>query len=204
AGEVQTVTGQVVDLPQRHDQSVRFVLAVDQGDGVDALPARILVRWYRPHRRVEPGSRWRMNLRLEPPAGRHNPGGFDYQRHLLAQRIGAIARVRGQPRLLANDPAARWLDRQRQRLADIIQTETVDRDVAALERALGVADRAAIRPELSQRLRQTGTAHLLAISGLHIGMVAGLAGLVTGWLAAPLALLTGRLDRRRIGVLAGL
>lgn len=204
AGQVQAVTGSVVGLPQGHGQSVRFVLAVDGESGGDALPARIRVSWYRPHRRVEPGSRWRMDLRLEPPTGRDNPGGFDYERYLLARRIGATGRVRGRPRLLASDPGEHWLDRQRQRLSDIIQSETVDRDVAALKRALGVADRSAIRPELSERLRQTGTAHLLAISGLHIGMVAGLAGLLAGWLAAPLGLVAGRLDRRRVGVLFGL
>lgn len=204
AGQIQAVTGHVVGLPQRHEQSVRFVLAVDGPPGAQVVPARIRVSWYRPHRRVEPGSRWRMDLRLEPPTGRDNPGGFDYQRYLLARRIGATGSVRGQPRLLANDPGKRWLDRQRQRLSDIIQSETADGDVAALKRALGVADRSAIGPELSERLRQTGTAHLLAISGLHIGMVAGLAGLLAGALAAPLGLICGRLDRRRVGVLCGL
>ncbi|HSH28050.1 MAG TPA: ComEC/Rec2 family competence protein, partial [Wenzhouxiangella sp.] len=126
AGQIQTVTGHVVGLPQRHEQSVRFVLAVDGPPGSDAVPARIRVSWYRPHRRVEPGSHWRMDLRLEPPTGRDNPGGFDYQRYLLARRIGATGRVRGQPWLLANEPGKRWLDRQRQRLSHIIQSETVD------------------------------------------------------------------------------
>lgn len=204
AGEVVPVTGTIVDLPQRYDHTARFTLAVDAGGGPQMVPARIRVRWYRPFRRLEPGSRWRFNLALKPPVGRDNPGGFDYQRYLLARRIGAMGSVRGHPELLSDNPSVRWLGRQRQRLADILQSETVDRDVAALKRALGVADRSAIRPELAERLRRTGTAHLLAISGLHIGMVAGLAGLLAGWLAAPLGLVSGRLDRRRIGVLAGL
>lgn len=204
AGEVVRVVGTIVDLPTRYDQTVRFVLAVDGQSSPRGVPERVQVRWYRPFRRLEPGSRWRMELRLVPPAGRDNPGGFDYERYLLARRIGATASVRGRPQLLADDPEERWLDRQRQRLSDIIQSETVDRNVAALKRALGVADRSGIEPELSERLRQTGTAHLLAISGLHIGMVAGLAGLLAGWLAAPLGLIDSRLDRRRAGTLAGL
>jgi len=204
AGETVTVTGTVVGLPQRYDQTLRFVLAVDDEVSPRAVPERVRVRWYRPFRRVEPGSQWRMDLRLTPPVGRDNPGGFDYERYLLAARIGATASVRARPELLANESGRRWLDRQRQRLSDILQSETVDHDVAALKRALGVADRSGIRPELSERLRQTGTAHLLAISGLHVGMIAGLAGLLAGWLAAPLAMITERLDRRRVGVLAGL
>lgn len=204
AGEVVSVTGAIVDLPQQSGRSIRFTLQVEQWQGAREPPGRIRVRWYRPFRKLEPGSRWRMNLRLTPPAGRDNPGGFDYQRYLLAQRIGATGSVRGRPRLVANDPGSRWLDRQRQRLSDILQSETTDRDVAALKRALGVADRSGMRPELSERLRQTGTAHLLAISGLHIGMVAGLSGVIAGWLAGPLGLLSGRLDRRRVGVVVGL
>lgn len=204
AGEVVTVVGTIVDLPKQYEQTTSFLLEVD-GDGVpQAVPERIRVRWYRPFRRLEPGSRWRLALRLEPPVGRDNPGGFDYERYLLANRIGATGSVRGQPRLLSNDSGDHRLDRQRQRLSDILQSETVDRDVAGLKRALGVADRAGMSPELAELLRRTGTAHLLAISGLHIGMVAGLAGVFAGWLAAPLGLLVGGLDRRRVGVLVGL
>lgn len=204
AGEVVSVAGTVVDLPRRRDQSVHLLLAVDTDASDAPAPERILVRWYRPRHRPEPGSRWRMQLRLDPPSGRDNPGGFDYARYLLAHRVGAVASVRGDPVLLADEGHRRWLDRRRQHLADVIQSETVDLDVAALERALGVADRSGMPPGLAERLRQTGTAHLLAISGLHVGMVAGMAGFVAAWLAAPLALVTGRLDRRRVAVVVGL
>lgn len=204
AGETVTVTGSVVDLPRRLDQTVSFTLAVDRAASPQGVPQRIRVRWYRPFRRLEPGTRWRLSLRLKPPVGRDNPGAFDYERYLLSRRIGASGSVRGTPELLADEPDARWLDRQRQRLSDILQSETVDRDVAALKRALGVADRSGMSRELSERLRETGTAHLLAISGLHIGMVAGLAGLLAGWICAPFGLLSSRLDRRRFGVLVGL
>lgn len=204
AGEQVDVTGTVVDLPQHAGRSTGFTLRVEEWQGAHEPPERIRVRWYRPSRPLEPGSRWRMTLQLTPPAGRDNPGGFDYERYLLAQRIGATGRVRERARLIGDDPGSRWLDRQRQRLSDILQSETTDRDVAALKRALGVADRSGMRPELAERLRQTGTAHLLAISGLHIGMVAGLAGLVAGWLSGPLGLLSARFDRRRVGVVVGL
>ncbi|NBD95928.1 MAG: DNA internalization-related competence protein ComEC/Rec2 [Gammaproteobacteria bacterium] len=204
AGEVVTVVGTIVDLPRQHDRTTSFLLEVEGESSPQSVPERIRVRWYRPFRRLEPGSRWRLALWLAPPVGRDNPGGFDYERYLLANRVGATGSVRGRPRLLSDDPGDRPLDRQRQRLSDIIQSETVDRDVAALKRALGVADRAGMSPELAELLRRTGTAHLLAISGLHIGMVAGLAGGLAGWLAAPLGLLGGSLDRKRVGVLAGL
>lgn len=204
AGEVVAVRGTVIDLPRQLDQSSRFLLQVDRAKSDPAVPERVLVSWYRPSERLEPGSRWQMDLRLTPPVGRNNGDGFDYQRWLLTHRIGAIGSVRGEPVLRAADAPGRVADRQRQRLADIFQSETTGLDEAALKRALAVADRSAIRPELAERLRQTGTAHLLAISGLHVGMVAGLAGLLASWLAAPLVLVFRRLDRRRLGVIAGL
>lgn len=203
-GSLVSVTGTLVELPQRYDQSERFLLAVDRSESDPDVPELLLVSWYRPSERLQPGSRWSMQLELDPPTGRLNPGGFDYRRYLLSRRIGATARVRGEPERLAAESLRGQVDRKRQRLADIIQAETVDLDVAALKRALGVADRSGLRPELSQRLRQTGTAHLLAISGLHIGMVAGIAGLLISLLAAPLVLVWKRLDRRRLAVLGGL
>src|SRR5690625_4664696 len=202
AGEVAVVEGRVIDLPQQGEQSLRFVLAVDGGETDEKLPGKIQVSWYRPSARPAPGSRWRLKLRLEPPSGRINPGGFDYKRYLAARRIGAIGHVQGQPQLLQAPAGPRWLDRQR--LSDILQTETADLDIAGLKRALAVADRSGLRPELTRLLRETGTAHLLAISGLHVGMVAGAAGLLASWLCAPLALTWPGFSRRRAGVIAGL
>lgn len=204
AGEELDVVGTVVGLPETFDETVRFIFDTSvEGNAAD-VPDRLRVRWYRPSRRIEPGERWRLTLALQPPLGRHNPGGFDYGRYLLAERIGGLARVRGDAERLAPGGLTGWLDRQRQRISAILLAETVDRDVAALKRALGVADRSGIDDSLSERLRQTDTAHLLAISGLHVGLVATVTGLLAGWLLSPLSLLFSRLDRRRIGVAAGL
>lgn len=201
AGELMQVHGTVVDLPRQQDDSVRFLLRTARGQG---LPRLIQVRWYRPSVHIQPGSRWQMELMLNPPAGRLNPGGWDYQRHLLARRIGATAQLRGEAEQLNAPGRARSVDGQRQRLADILQSETADLNVAALKRALAVADRSGMPPELTRLLQQTGTAHLLAISGLHVGMVAMLFGLLGSWLSAPLGLFIPGLDRRRGGLVLGL
>lgn len=203
AGERVTVTGRIVDLPQPGGRSMRFVLEVDS-DRQQQLPRRVQVSWFWPSEHLQPGSRWQMELALFPPSGRHNPDGFDYQRWLLAHRIDAVGRVRGQPELLEDTGLRRWADRQRQHLSAVMLSESVRLDAAALRRALGVADRSGIEPELADLLRQTGTAHLLAISGLHVGMVAVLVGGLAGWLASPLALIFRRLDRRRLAIFAGL
>lgn len=203
AGESVRVVGKVAGLPENRGQSVRFEFRPMPGQ-VQALPATIEVSWFRPREYFRPGELWELELRLQPPYGRLNPGGYDRRRHLVSQRIGATAKVAGHARRVAPAGPSAGIDGRRQYLAERLQAETTDLDAGALFRALGLADRSAMTPDLSGLLRRTGTAHLLAISGLHVGMVAGLFGLLGGWLlGAPLAVWTGT-DRRRIGILIGL
>lgn len=203
AGDEMEIVGTIVDLPQAYGQNVRFLLRPDPV-GNQKLPARIQVSWYRPLEYLQPGQRWRMTLRLNPPHGRLNPASFDFHRHLLSNRIGALATVVDRPEKLDSSRTRGWIDRQRQFLAEVLQAETANPDAGALKRALSIADRGGMPPELAETLRQTGTAHLLAISGLHVGMVAGIAGLISGWLLAPLVLLSSRLDRRRLAIAGAL
>ncbi len=203
AGERLLVTGTVAGLPQSSGQRVRFDFIPDRGQEAN-LPRRIQVTWYRPTEYIRPGQRWALPLRLDPVHGRLNPGGFDLHRHLLSLRIGALASVTGSPQSLGQ---SRWrgaVDRQRQFLGEVLQAETRDHRAAALNRALSLADRGGMDQELSELLRRTGTAHLLAISGLHVGMVAGLAAFLGGWLLAPLVLTSARLDRRRVALVCAL
>lgn len=208
AGEIAEFSGRVVGLPdQRGGRAVievRTVGAAFEADspGVD-LPGRVLLHWYRPRAWFRPGETWRFRARLEPPHGRINPGLFDYERYLIARGIGATGRVVSAERTGAGGWRAAP-DRFRQRFADWLQAETVNLDAAALHRALTVGDRSAMSDELSGRLRRTGTAHLLSISGLHVGMVAGLAGLAGGIFAALFGGLPGWPDRRRVMLVTGL
>ncbi len=203
AGEVVTVTGTVTGLPEFHNNRARFLFRPDRGEDSE-LPARILVSWYRPGEYFQAGERWQLDLRLDPPHGRVNPGAFDYHRFLLAQRIGAQAGVVGQASRLALGGSAGSFGRLRQQVAEIVQTRTTSLQAAALKRALSVADRSALDSDTSDLLRRTGTAHLLAISGLHVGMVATLGGLLGAVFLAPLVLFHGRIDRSRLMLACGL
>ncbi len=203
AGETVEITGRVIGLPEQRDGRARITFRADAEMRRNGVPAQLLLSWYRPLEWFRPGERWRLTVTLEPPNGRVNPGLFDYHRYLVARGIGALGRIESARR----DVTVGWRgapDRFRQHFADWLQAETVDLDVAALHRALTVADRTAMSPELADRLRRTGTAHLLSISGLHVGMVAGIAGLLAGMLATPLVRLRGWPDRKRATLLAGL
>jgi competence protein ComEC len=137
------------------------------------------------------GQTWRLVLHLKPPWGPVNFQGGDREKWLFASDIGAVATVRDGS--LEARPGA-----NRERLLAL--RETVFRQIgkrlpddrqAGIVQALAVADRSGIGPNERQLLTLTGTSHLLAISGLHIGLAAGGGVLLTRWLGwlLPLAMM---------------
>ncbi len=203
AGELVRVSGVISGLPEQRGQTLRFELRTLDARS-SGLPARLEVSWFRPLRYLQPGELHEFELRLQPPQGRLNPAAPDRYRHLFSQRIGGTATVARHMRQLDAGRQGGQIDRLRLYLSERLQAETTGLDAAALFRALGLADRSGMRAELSALLRQTGTAHLLAISGLHVGLVAALFGLLGGVALGPLAGWLFGLDRRRSAVLCGL
>ncbi|MDP1539318.1 MAG: DNA internalization-related competence protein ComEC/Rec2 [Moraxellaceae bacterium] len=122
---------------------------------------------------VLPGSRWQFQLRLKQPYGNANPAGFDAERFWHHQGVDAIASS-SQGKVLQEPPASvallRWHIRQ------LVLTAFADRPQAAgMMLALMTGDRAGIDPVAKAHYAQAGISHLLAISGLHIGLIAGFA-----------------------------
>ncbi len=171
------IEGVIVGLPQSVAQRVRFDFAVAHwSHPVDhGLPEKIRLSWYYPDAVIEPGQHWRFTVRLKRPHGNSNPGGFDYERWLFVKGIGATGYVRKQPapELLAT-PAALNISRWRQDIAERISAMLPDSDYLGVIEALVIGVRQDIEPEQWDIFRRTGTVHLIAISGLHIGLVSGL------------------------------
>ena len=163
------VEGKVVDFPRQLPHGRRFSFTVDRPA---ALPDQLRLSWYGgPPLRL--GQRWRLQVRLKPPRGFANPGGFDYGRWLFARGIGATGYVRRTPRNRLLAPAT-GVDAVRDRLARAIARAVAAIPHGGLVAALTVGQRSGIDEAEWRVLRATGTAHLMAISGLHVGLVAGL------------------------------
>ncbi len=180
--------GRVVGLPDHDVRRTRFMFEVG-GQAPPELRGRLLqLSWYDDYGAVEPGprmelhpgARWELQARLRAPRGLSNPGGFDAGRHALAQGIAATGYVRLPEQARQRAPAA-GIDAWRGDMAERIGA-TVASPSARFVRALALGDTRALSDADWHTLRAVGLTHLVAISGFHVGLVAGFCA----WLAMAL------------------
>lgn len=172
------IEGQVASLPVHSERSIRFefdvVAAWYQGETV-IIPERLRLNWYGTPPELAAGQTWQLKVRLKHPHGFMNPGGFDYEAWLFQRGIRATGYIRkGAENRQLGPPKGYWIQRLRQYLRTQLNDILSSSPMRGLVLALVVGDRSAITPEQWEVLRRTGTIHLMAISGLHIGLVAGL------------------------------
>ncbi|HVR80831.1 MAG TPA: DNA internalization-related competence protein ComEC/Rec2 [Luteimonas sp.] len=209
------VSGRVLDLPQHEPRRTRFLLRVDH-DAAQPAPVRgklLQLAWYDdyhaarlhsalPRLRVASGSHWRLHLRLRAPRGLRNPGGFDSEKHALAERIAATGYVRD-PDVARQLSPARGLDAWRARMSTRI-AHAVPAASSRFVRALALGDTRALDDTDWEQLRATGVTHLIAISGFHVGLVAGFFALLVSLLWRLWPALGRRLPRPHAAAIAAL
>ena len=163
--------------------------------GAPVVPSRVWLAWSRNQRDdravaaspapLRAGQRWRLPVRLRRPHGAMNPDGFDAELWLFDQGLRATGTVRGNGQLLDTSWApianARQWVRDRLMLSSQSSGAPVEDPAAtgALA-ALAVGDQAAIDGPGWEVFRNTGVAHLMSISGLHITMLGWLGGAAVG------------------------
>lgn len=171
------VSGVISTFPKSDGQRVSFEFTADQPVAAHWPGGKLRLSWRNPAQLPALGERWQFLVRLQPPSGMLNAGGFDYEAWLFVRNIVATGYVRGDAQQL--DANADQIDRTRQRIRrdvmDASHTADADgqwADAAGLLAALLVGDRSGLNEQLRQEFQVTGTSHLIAISGLHIGIVA--------------------------------
>lgn len=202
------VEGRVVQASPR-ENGIRLVIVPERIDGWQgALPGRLRItvsaRLGDPG--AEAGRRIAMRavlLPLPPPAV---PGAFDFPRQAYFQGLGGLGYATQAPRLLdgggEGSGAAEWLSRLRQTMTDRIRA-AIGGAAGAVAAALVTGERGAIPEAVNEAWRDTGLAHLLSISGLHISLVAGIVFLgVRTLLAAVPALALRRPIKKWAAVVA--
>ena len=166
-GRTFWLEGQVVGLPDVRGGVVRFEL-VDISSRHTGLPSRLRLAWYGGPVMQE-GERWRLAAKLKRPRGLVNPHSFDYEAWLLARRIGASGTIKAGERVSVAEGGLAWRDQLRQRLMAV---DAHGRSGAIA--ALVVGDDSGLSTSDWRILQDTGTVHLMVISGQHVGMLAGL------------------------------
>ena len=177
SGQDFSVEGRVLGLPQREEESIRFDFRIETGDVGAPIGQRVRLGWYgKVPPDIRPGSRWRLQVRLKRPHGVLNPGGRDFERGALAQRVAATGYVR-EPHLARQLQPGRGVDFLRDAISASIAQSLPERR-ARFVQALAVGDTRGIEPADWEILRATGLTHQIAISGFHVGMVGGLGALL--------------------------
>ena len=191
-GVVLDLEGEVATLPSETPLRSRFEFTVGHaataaGESLGwGAGARVRLSWYErrgvPRTRLRGGERLTLRVKLRRPRGLANPAGFDYERWLFAQRIAATGYVVG-ARLPERLETGFGLTALRAELAARLRQQAANVARPAMLEALTLGARGGLDAGEWQQLRDTGTGHLVAISGLHVGMLAllGYAIVRRGW-----------------------
>lgn len=173
--EDTTISGSVGSLfsPKAGPQSIIFDV-----DKINDKPLpffrslRVRLYWQSPPF-PQQGERWRLTVRLKPPYGRLNEAGFDAERYFVARRIHGKASLKNAERL-THTPS--WRQSVLNALTPVLEPLRYGRYLLALS----LGERQWLTHEDWQILTHSGLAHLMAISGLHIGLAFAL-GWQVGW-----------------------
>ncbi len=171
------VEGRVVALDRSASDALRITLdQVRIGDvPVDRRPQRIRLSLHGDPAHLEPGQRVMTTAHLSPPQGPVEPAGFDFRRHAWFQKLGAVGYTRVP--VLAVAPAemgvegvqvAAW----RMTISDHVRA-VLPGEVGGFAAAVTTGDRSGMAQAALDQLRASNLAHLLAISGLHMGLLTG-------------------------------
>jgi len=211
-GAEVTVIGVISGIPDHSSRRSRFVLAIEAIEepaqlAVELRSRRLRVTQFPPEPDLVAGSRVRVTLRLRPPRGLHNPAGFDFGTWLYREGVHGLAVVRGRPEILA--PAVfgaglPGLHRVREEVRDAMQASHPGARHPGVMQALVIGERGAMVPEEWRLFLHTGTNHLMAISGLHVGLVAGFALLLANGVWRASGALRERIPRGSFGALVAL
>lgn len=160
----------ITEITQVGDQFWRIEGELLQAGSTPLTPS-VLVRlnWYEPPANLKPpmaGTQWYFQARLKAPQGVRNDGGFLYHRYLVSRQLHGLGSIRSGHYLRGE---ASW----RQQLFSRLQTLQPQLQNFGVLIALMMGERQALTAEQWHMYQRTGLAHLIAISGLHLSLVAG-------------------------------
>lgn len=176
--EVVNITAEIMEVPEQYPQKTQILVRARnvRFNGQNFLiPGLVRLALYHSERHFRPGEIWKFSAKLKKPHGFSNPGLFDYEKFLFHKRVRATGYVKNPESSERVDSGSGHfsVNRIRQEVQQSIYSGLHDSPSDGLLVALATGIRAGITPAQWDTMRATGTNHLMAISGLHIGLIAG-------------------------------
>jgi competence protein ComEC len=182
------VIGIVWHIPRVNHQDVKFSLKLESLDGVAISPLfRPLIKlsWQDSNQLLKMGDRVSLIVKLKPPHGFANQGGFSYQKWLLLKGFRATGYVVNKTPMKVIKKGSSL----RQTIFDQLEQKTSLSPYQGLLLALSIGEKHHISDKQWQLIKGAGISHLLAISGLHIGIVFLFATLITKFVTKSVCLI---------------
>lgn len=172
------IQGQIVSIPENLSYGKRFLFKIKalQSDNKNyPFPHLVRLVWANKSQPVRVGESWQFKVKLKRPHSTLNPGGFDLEAWVFEHDLRAIGSVKfsQENKLLANQSYF-YVDQLRENLHKKIISYLNNNAMTGFVSALTVGIRDEITAQQWQILRQTGTNHLMAIAGLHIGFLSAI------------------------------
>ncbi|ANK81276.1 MAG: hypothetical protein TEF_11060 [Rhizobiales bacterium NRL2] len=167
------LAGEVLAVERRPD-AARLVIAPDRFGRLRAedMPQKVRISVRTGAEAIRAGDTVTMLAVAGPPSPPAEPGAFDFQRYAFYRGLGGYGYALGAAEIVRPGEGSGWLSRLRDRMASRI-AGAIGGAAGGVAAALITGDRSRIGEAEEQALRDAGLAHLLAISGLHMGLVTG-------------------------------
>lgn len=183
------VEGRVIKIDRSGSEAVRLTLDQVTLKNTDPsrTPKRVRVSLHGEQDYItpEPGLRVALTGHLSPPPSAADPTGFNFQRMAWFDQLGGVGYTRVP--VLRAGPTDKGMSlaihRLRQTLSLALQNR-ISGQAGAFAAAILTGDRSGISAQTAENLRASNLSHLLAISGLHMGLLTGaIFAAVRGFLA---------------------
>ena len=201
------ITGTIDSRPQYFRNRIRLILQVaslDNDHRTHAVRGKLRLTVAGDLPQLAAGDVLRLNSRIRLIFNFNNPGGFDYRRYMAFKGIWATAYVRADRlQVIARQRSPGWfelIDTVRSSFSDLVD-RAGEGAAGAVFKALVIGDRTGISPQLRQTFNRAGVGHLLAISGLHVGIVATVAFVLFRFLMVRIRPLLWRAATRKAAAL---
>lgn len=196
--QVTQIQGRITTLVHDSESPVFIITTRQLNDRSLLIPSKVRLSWHKPDWPLKQGQNVRLSVKLKPNHGLANEGGFNHERWLVSKGVAATGYVKTADRQVL----VKHGNSLRQRIRDRITEFGLVNEKWIL--ALGIGDRSGLTGTDWKTIQQTGIAHLMAISGLHLGIVETFSYFIFSIVTGVVMLLLGsksQRNMRRVGLI---